>query len=148
MNILLRYPSRSQTDSDLTGRQVFRDDFLQCLHIDGKLRVCLCRYPCGGQLFPHIAGKIFVCGHIAGRLGIRHFEDDAPQVPDEFLLRSARELFHIGKVNMGFLPDREGKGFTGSLHGHHLTVGLDRPFRKHVGFPFEIPLVIQYLKGA
>lgn len=56
------------------------------------------------------------------------------------------KLFHIGQVNTGFFTDRKSKSFACGFNGSNFTVGLYRPFRKHIRFSFEIALIVKHLQ--
>ena len=57
-------PGGTQPDRNLTGRQVNGLHRFQGLHIDGIPFICLGKRSGGAQLFPDIAGKVFICGQI------------------------------------------------------------------------------------
>ena len=57
-------PGGTQPDRNLTGRQVNGLHRFQGLYIDGIPFIRLGKRPGGAQLFPDIAGKVFICGQI------------------------------------------------------------------------------------
>ena len=56
-----RQPSRAELYENLAGSQVFRLYLFQSFHIDVVIfGVDFCGFFCPSELFPHIAGKVFV----------------------------------------------------------------------------------------
>ena len=56
-----RQPSRAELHENLAGSQVFRLYLFQSFHIDVVIfGVDFCGFFCPNELFPHIAGKVFV----------------------------------------------------------------------------------------
>lgn len=83
----------------------------QRLHIDGKLRVGLCRKLCHPQLCPDIAGKVLVC-HLpacfrVGGVGTGVFEDHAGEFGGNapVLAGGFQQFCHIGQVHLAVFPD-------------------------------------------
>ena len=105
---LWRKPGRTESDRNLTCRQVNRLYSLQSSHILGIiLRIELCAAPRPFELLADIAGKVFVGREIlrpavfvARVHGIQ--EDNSFQVLKQFLLTLAGQLHHIGHVDLGF----------------------------------------------
>ena len=61
---LLRHPCGAETHADFAGGEVRGLHLFQCLHVDLKpFRLNGCRRFCGGQLFAHIAGQVFIRRH-------------------------------------------------------------------------------------
>ena len=103
-----RKPGRTESDRNLTCRQINGLYGLQCSHILSIiLRVELCVAPRPFKLLADIAGKVFVGWEIlrpavivARVHGIQ--EDDSLQVLKQFLLALAGQFHHIGHVDFGF----------------------------------------------
>ena len=84
-NISILHPCSTQPHLYLRSVKVFRLHFLKILHVRRILREAFCIIFCCAQLFPYIAGKIFV-----RRLPLfchRVFKDYPGKFPCGFLLR-------------------------------------------------------------
>ena len=106
LDVLLADPGRAQAHLNLRSVQVFGLGGGQGLHVDCKGWVLL-RRPLGlPQLPAHVAGKVFVGGHIMGRPVLfqlaRYTEDDASQLGGQFLAGFACQLLHIRHIHAGF----------------------------------------------
>ena len=93
---LWRNPGGSQSHGNLTGSQVYRLHLFQGVHIDSiVLWVLFSVPPCPFQLFPHVTGKVFICGEILFLSAVaipmhRVSENYAGQIGIYFLLGLAR----------------------------------------------------------
>ena len=107
LNVLLVNPGSTQAHLDLRSVQVFRLGIGQGLYIDGKGWVLLCGPLCLPQFATHIAGQIFVSGHIGWPFSLRHrprqTEDYTLQLGGQLVAGFAGELFHVLHVHTGFL---------------------------------------------
>ena len=100
-------PGSTQPDRNLTGRQVNGLHRFQGLYIDGIPFICLGKRPGGAQLFPDIAGKVFIRGQIfMGNILISVMlwvqEDHARQIGKNFLLTFAGQFYHVGHIYFCF----------------------------------------------
>ena len=152
LNVLFVDPRCPQPHLDLRSVQVLGLGGGQGLHVDRKGWVLL-RCPLGlAQLPAHVAGEVFIGGHIMGcpvRLGLaRHTEDDTPQFVCQFLAGFAGELFHISHVHAGFLRDGDRQRLAGRVHGGDGLMGFDSALGEHICLAFQPAILIQHLQGA
>ena len=100
-------PGSTQPDRNLTGRQVNGLHRFQGLYIDGIPFICLGKRLGGAQLFPDIAGKVFICwqifmGDILISVMLWVQEDHARQIGQNFFLALVGQLHHVGHINFCF----------------------------------------------
>ena len=149
---LLRHPSGTELDEDLACRQVFGLHLFQCLHIDGIIfGVNLRRLSGERQLFPDIAGKIFIRHQVlrlqAIPVAVKWIEEDHTlQICENFLLRFAGQRTHISHIHGSFFAHRYGKCFTGGVHGCDRRVRLDGSFSKEVSLALQLTVIVQHLQ--
>ena len=149
---LLRHPSGTKLDENLTCRQVFWLHLFQCFHIDGIIfGVKLRRLSGKRQLFPDIAGKVFI-RHQVLRLRVvpvavkRIEKDHALQIFENLLLRFTGQRTHISHIHGGFFAHRYGKRFAAGIHGCDRRMRFNGSFCKQVSLAFQFSIVIQHLK--
>ena len=106
------------------------------------------------QLAAHIPGKVFVCRFPAllrtGGRSQRITEDHSPKICFDFVKLSgcSQKLRHKGQIHLTALPDGNSQGFARRLHTGYAGLRPDRPFREHIRFAFQRPVIIQVLQGA
>ena len=148
-----RQPSSTKPNGDLAGGQVFRLYPFQCFHIYGVIfRVKLRRLSGEYQLFPDIAGEVFVCHQVLCLRGIavpvhRVQKDNALQVCKDFFLGLAGQLAHIIHIHTGFFAHRNGKRFAGGIYGSDRGVWLDGSLVEYIRLAFKLPFIAQDLKS-
>ena len=148
-----RQPSSTKPNGDLAGGQVFRLYPFQCFHIYGVIfRVKLRRLSGEYQLFPDIAGEVFVCHQVLCLRGIavpvhRVQKDNALQVRKDFFLGLAGQLAHIIHIHTGFFAHRNGKRFAGGIYGSDRGVWLDGSLVENIRLAFKLPFIAQDLKS-
>ena len=152
LDVLFVDPGCPQPHLDLRSVQVLGLGGGQGLHVDRKDWVLL-RRPLGlTQLPAHVAGEVFIGGHIMGRpvrLGLaRHTEDHTTQLVRQFLAGFAGELFHIGHVHAGFLRDGDRQRLAGRVHGGDGLMGFDSALGEHICLAFQPAVLVQHLQGA
>ena len=152
LDVLFVDPGCPQPHLDLRSVQVLGLGGGQGLRIDGKGRV-LFRRPLGlAQLPAHVAGEVFIGGHIMGRsvrLSLaRHTEDDTAQLVRQFFAGFAGELFHIGHVHAGFLRDGDRQRLAGRVHGGDGLMGFDSALGEHIRLAFQPAVLVQHLQGT
>ena len=150
LNVLFVNPGCPQPHLDLGSVQVLGLGGGQSLHVDRKGRV-LFRRPLGlAQLPAHVAGEVFIGGHIMGRpvrFGLaRHTEDDTPQLVRQFLAGFAGELFHISHVHAGFLRDGDRQRLAGRVHGGDGLMGFDSALGEHIRLAFQPAVLVQHFQ--
>ena len=100
-------PGSTQPDRNLTGRQVNGLHRFQGLYIDGIPFICLGKRPGGAQLFPDIAGKVFIrrqifMGNILISVMLWVQENHAFQIRENFFLALVGQLHHVGHIYFCF----------------------------------------------
>ena len=142
-------PCGTQPHINFGGFQFSGLRFGQRLHIDGKLRVGLCRKLRHPQLCPDIAGQVLVChlparfrvGGVGGRVLEDHtgkFSGNAP-----IFTGSAQQLCHIGQVHLAMFPDGHRQRFAGGIHAGDGTLRANGAFREHCRLALKLPLRVQ-----
>ena len=152
LDVLLVDPRRTQPHLDLGSVQVFGLGSGQGLHVDRKGRVLL-RRPLGlAQLPAHVAGEVFIGGHIMGRsvrLSLaRYTEDDTAQLVSQFFAGFAGELFHVGHIHAGFFRNGDRQGLGGGVYGGDRLMWLDRAFGEHICLALQPAILVQHLQGT
>ena len=152
LDVLLVDPRRTQPHLDLGSVQVFGLGSGQGLHVDRKGRVLL-RRPLGlAQLPAHVAGEVFIGGHIMGRsvrLSLaRYTEDDTAQLVSQFFAGFAGELFHVGHIHAGFFRNGDRQGLGGGVYGGDGLMWLDRAFGEHICLALQPAILVQHLQGT
>ena len=148
-----RQPSSTKPNGNLAGGQVFGLHPFQCFHIDGVIfGVKLRRLSGEYQLFPDIAGEVFVCHQVLCLRGIavpvhRIQKDNALQVRKDFFLGLAGQLAHIIHIHTGFFAHRNGKCFAGGIYGSDRGVWLDGSLVEYIRLAFKLPFIAQDLKS-
>ena len=147
-----RQPSRAELHENLTGSQVFRLYLFQRFHIDFVIfGVDLCGFFRPSELFPHIAGEVFVRHQvillITAAVAVHRIqEDNALQFLIDFLLGLARKGTHIFHIHLSLFAHRYGKRFAGGIHRGNRGVRFDRPLREHIRLAFKLPILIKHLQ--
>ena len=101
-----------------------------------------CRY----QLFPDIAGQIFVCRH--PRLCDRIVEDNACQFFGHFLLCLSAKFCYERHIDLCFFSDGECQGFTRRIHRGHRFRLANGALGENICQPLEVFILVQNLKGC
>ena len=99
---------------------------------------------CRFQLFPDIAGQIFVCRH--PRLCDRIAEDNARQFFGYFLLCLSAKFSHKRHIDLCFFSNGECQGFTRSIHRGDGFRFANSAFRENICQPLEVFILVQNLK--
>ena len=152
LNVLFVDPGRTQPHLDLGSVQVLGLGGSEGLHVDRKGRVLLRRTLGLAQLPAHVAGQVFIGGHIMGRpvrLSLAgHTEDDTAQLVRQFFAGFAGKLFHVGHVHAGFLRDGDRQRLAGRVHGGDGLMGFDSALGEHICLAFQPAVLVQHLQGA
>ena len=141
-------PGRAQTHRDFTGGQVLRLHFFQSFHVYFILQRTLRRQLGRAQLFPHVAGEVFVSGLIHGPAFVlqpRHPEDHAGELCGEFILALPGKPGYIGHIHLRLLAEGERQGLAGRIHRCDNLPTPDGPFGKHIGLADKVPIIIHDL---
>ena len=99
---------------------------------------------CRCQLFPDIAGQIFVCRH--PRLCDRIAEDNARQFFGHFLFCLSAKFSHKQYIDLCFFSDGECQSFTRRIHRGHRFRLANGALSKNICQPLEVFILIQNLK--
>ena len=112
----------------------------------------MCCPLCLPQLAAHIAGQVFVGGHIMGCAVLsqlsRHTEDHALQLGGQFLRGFSSQLRHICHIHTGFFRDGDSQGFAGGIHRSYRLMGLDGPFGEHIRLALQPAVLVNDFQGA
>ena len=142
-------PCGTQAHINFRGFQFSGLRLGQCLHIDGKLRVGLCRKLRHPQLCPDIAGQVFVC-HLPARfrvggVGGRVFEDHAGEFGGNapILAGCAQQLRHIGQIHLAMFPNGHRQRFAGGIHAGDGALRANGALGEHRCLGFKLPLLVQ-----
>ena len=99
---------------------------------------------CRCQLFPDIAGQIFVCRHPC--LCDRIAEDNTCQFFGHFLFCLSAKFCHKRNINLCFFSDGECQGFTRRIHRGHRFRLANGALGKNICQPLEVFILVQNLK--
>lgn len=148
LHILRVYPVRPQPDGDFRRVQIFGLHSGKGVDIDVKSRIVLRCHFRDVQLFPHIAGEIFVSGLVKGRFPEWHTKNLALQFVDDFLLSFAGKPSHKGNVNPRPLPDGNLQSLSRGVNMGDFLPREDGTLGKHIRFADEFAIVVQDFQGA
>ena len=101
---------------------------------------------CSPELFPDIAGEVFI--RIFIPVCQRIFEDDTSEFFCDLFLCFPCQLRHKRQVNPGFFPDGERQGFHSRIHARDRFRAADGTFGEDISLPVELPFFIQDLEGC
>ena len=145
-DILRIDPGGSQPHIDLRRIQPGRLGLLQGFHIGPEDLTGLQCFLSLLQFFSHIAGQIFVGGHILRpfffRRSIGQTENHPLQLAYQLLFAFPGELLHIDHVHTGFFRNGYSQSFAGCVYGSHHLMGLDGALRKHICLALQLPILI------
>ena len=99
---------------------------------------------CRCQLFPDVAGQIFVRRH--PRLCDRISEDNTCQFFGHFLLCLSAKFCHKRHIDLCFFSNGECQGFTRSIHRGDGFRLANSAFRENICQPLEVFILVQNLK--
>ena len=99
---------------------------------------------CHCQLFPDVAGQIFVRRHPC--LCDRISEDNACQFFGHFLLCLSAKFCHKRHIDLCFFSNGECQGFTRSIHRGDGFRLANSAFRENICQPLEVFILVQNLK--
>ena len=140
------YPGRAEADSYLARGQLPRLRGAQCLYINIKGRVCFCRCLGLTELFPHIAGEIFVGSGVT--LLAWDAEDDAGKLSGDLGFTLAAEPGHIFHVHAAQLIERDGQRLRRRLGVLHRPMRLDGTASEHICLTLKFAVLVEDFEGA
>ena len=145
------YPGRAEADSYLARGQLPRLRGAQCLYINIKGRGCFCRclfchHLCLTELFPHVAGEIFVGGRVTFLAW--DAEDDAGKLHGDLNFVFAAEPGHILHVHAAQLIERDGQRLRCRLGVLRRAVRLDGAAREHICFALKFAVLVENFERA
>ena len=157
---LLRHPCGAETHADFAGGEVGGLHLFQRFHVDFKLfRQNGCRGSCGGQLFAHVAGQVFVRRHegqavrrkerFGNVIGVQTAgvpENNALQLVFQLLCGFAGQQAHKVQIHAGFLVERDRQRFAGAVGVGDRLGAADGALGEDVAFAFQPALVVQHLQ--
>ena len=139
-------PCSAQPDGDLAGGEVGGLHLRECISVDlilGALRRLCLR---DGQLLPHIAGEVFVCGQVLFIYAsgvVRIEEHHAGQLGKQRFLVLAGEPAHIVHIHMGLFANGQRQRLHRRVYLFSGLVAADGTLGEQVGLAFQVPILVQ-----
>ena len=150
---LWRYPCGTKAHFYIARLQVRWLCGGERLHVHSirAVRVGGLRGLCKRQLFPHVARKVFVGGHIRFILGVRAADvqkDDAAKLCCKLLLAHARKFGHESEIHPRPLSNGNCQCFFRCVHMGNGLLRADGTLGEHIGLGLKSAVFVQFLKGA
>ena len=118
LDVVLVYPSCTQTDVDLRCVQILGLSRCQGFHIGNEPGITLSHQTGVAELLPYVAGKVLIGGHVLQGLACSHRfrqrEDHAGQFLGKLIFGLAGQLRHEWKIHADTLSDGDSQGFHSS----------------------------------